>query len=645
MSGQVMILVVDADESTGGQLAAAIQEHLVDRVEVLVVPDAGAAISAARQARSVGTLVAVVFAEVDLTAPGAADRADDIVSMHHHDALAASRIVLVTARASLHGVDRALQAGAVHGMIAKPWTQHGLQRMLDAHLTTFLLEWAPELLDHFVGVLGESDRAEAAARLNEERGANPGEASATHPLLDHDTDDAAIERRFVELLDKTLGHPPRIRVAPGTTMIEAGEDVGGIYVILEGVVRLTSVAATGEHILHENSTGSVVGLLSLASHRRAMLTCKAVSDVRAIPVTLDQLGRALAGEPELSGLLNRVLVSSLARRLRRSDELQVELEQSIADLSAARAQLVSSARFATLGELSAGMAHELNNPTAALLRSMDHVVEDLSAAISDPLAAKALARQLDTAQPSSADKRALRRTLTAQLNDRQLADRLIDMGFTDIGELEDLNRLDPSELQRAEAAARLGRAVRNSLTAAERIRSLVDSLRAYSRGEDGRGPLLPGVDVAEGLDNAIRLLSHRMRAVELHRDFDPASPTLTARPGALQQVWTNLLANALDAIDEAGTIAVRLGPSAGGIRVEVEDDGPGVPPEMIDQIFEPRFTTKDGQVRFGLGLGLSISRQIVEEHGGSIRLESKPGRTVFTVDLPADAAISGEVNR
>ena len=175
-------------------------------------------------------------------------------------------------------------------------------------------------------------------------------------------------------------------------MIEAGDDVGGIYVVLEGSVRLTSRTEQGERILHEGSTGPIVGLLSLATHRRAMLECRAVTDVRAIPVTIDQLDRALDAEPGLSGLLTRVLIRSLAHRLRRSDELQVELDQSLAALSEARAQLVASARFATLGELSAGMAHELNNPTAALRRSVDHLAEDLLAVVDEPGLADAIRR-------------------------------------------------------------------------------------------------------------------------------------------------------------------------------------------------------------------------------------------------------------
>ncbi len=629
-------MVVGGDRATADALASDLRNLLPDFAAVETVDGVDEAIALGSAVRRRGGVVPVIFAEVGLED---GKGTDGVMTMHRHDSLTFSRMVLTTSRASLHGVDRALQAGAVNGMIARPWTQHGLHRMLDAHLATYLLEYAPDRLDDFASVLDDEARSEAAERIREEHHLRADSPRSVHPLLDHATDDDTIEQQLIDLLDRALGHPPRIRVAPGTIMIEADEDVGGIYVILEGTVRLTSLPSTGEHILHEQSTGSIVGLLSLASHRRAMLRCRAVTDVRAIPITIDQLGRALGAEPELSGLLNRVLIVSLATRLRRSDELQVELEQSLADLSEARAQLVSSARFATLGEISAGMAHELNNPSAALVRAMDHVADDLATALDDPTVKATFSRQLEAPPLSLSTRRALRRDLTAQLGDRTSADRLIDLGFTEEDDLRALAGLDTSTLGRVEAAARLGQTIRNATGASLRIHSLVESLRAYSRGEDGRGPMVPGVDVVEGLDNALRLLTHRTGEVSVERQFADSIPPLTARPGALQQVWTNLISNALDAMNDSGNLIVRARSTRSGhaVRVEVADDGPGVPAELVDRIFEPRFTTKDGQVRFGLGLGLSISRQIVQEHGGIIAVKSRPGDTVFSVELPVAA--------
>ena len=329
-----------------------------------------------------------------------------MVELNEAEELTTTRNVVVTSKASLHGVDHALQRGAIHGMITRPWTPHGLRAQLLANLAVFLVAHAPDALPHFDGLLDDDDRRKARDRIEQQHRATRRRPSSTPLLLDSSISDDEMERRMVELLDDTLGHPPRVRVAPGTILIEAGEDVGGIYVLLDGVVRLSTRTDTGEQILHEQSTGAIIGLLSLASHKRAMLQCRAITDVRAIPVTLDQLAEALDSEPRLASLVTRVLIRSLARRLRRSDELQMELDESLAALSEARAQLVASARFTALGEMAAGMAHELNNPTAALARATDHLTEDVAAVIGDAAVRQRVLDQLDTAPMSTSERRA-----------------------------------------------------------------------------------------------------------------------------------------------------------------------------------------------------------------------------------------------
>ena len=236
-----------------------------------------------------------------------------------------------------------------------------------------------------------------------------------------------------------------------------------------------------------------------------------------------------------------------------------------------------------------------------------------------------------------------RRALVDALGDRQLADRLSALGVHDPEEARRLARLPTERLERMETAAQLGRALRNAERAAAQIEDLVGGLRAYARGDDTGGPRMEDVDVAAGVDAALRLVAHRLGDIEVDRRFDDVGP-VTAAPGALQQVWTNLLTNAIDAVHDGGgghiELEVRdLGPD--GVSVRVIDDGPGIAPDLVERIFEPRFTTKDGRVQYGLGLGLSISRGIVEDHGGTIEVDSRPGRTAFTVRLPAGGQEQG----
>jgi signal transduction histidine kinase len=144
------------------------------------------------------------------------------------------------------------------------------------------------------------------------------------------------------------------------------------------------------------------------------------------------------------------------------------------------------------------------------------------------------------------------------------------------------------------------------------------------------------IDLREGLDSTLVMLGHKLKKknLRLERDYAADLPTIPAYPGELNQVWTNLLDNAIDAAPEAGLIRIEAArDSKTSVGVRVIDNGPGVPPEIQSRIFEPFFTTKP--VGQGTGLGLDIvERIVVQQHGGTVDVESQPGRTVFVVRLP-----------
>jgi signal transduction histidine kinase len=149
-----------------------------------------------------------------------------------------------------------------------------------------------------------------------------------------------------------------------------------------------------------------------------------------------------------------------------------------------------------------------------------------------------------------------------------------------------------------------------------------------------RGNLVE-VDLHEGLETTLTVLGHKLKhtEIELVRDYDRTLPKLTVRGSELNQVWTNLLDNAIDALGNQGTITLRTVADGSCAVVEIADDGPGIPDDVGDRIFEPFFTTKD--VGQGTGLGLATARRIVlDRHDGSITFESQPGRTTFRVRLP-----------
>jgi two-component system, NtrC family, sensor kinase len=242
------------------------------------------------------------------------------------------------------------------------------------------------------------------------------------------------------------------------------------------------------------------------------------------------------------------------------------------------AELVTQARLATLGMLVAGLAHEINTPLGAINSNHD----------------------------------VLRRALN-KLQDI-LADEVVE----------------PHEL---DEVRRIVRAVDGILKvndmAVERMTGLVRSLRDFGRID---GAAIDFLDVNAGIDSTLAILAHQVSHVTLIREFGRI-PLVQCNPQQVNQVFMNLLLNAAQATPEGGSIRIRTEPDGQGVRVTIADTGRGIEPRHLERIFEPGFTTKDARV--GMGLGLLISRQIVEGHGGRIDVTSRPGDgAVFTVLIP-----------
>ena len=460
-----------------------------------------------------------------------------------------------------------------------------------------------------------------------------------------ESDEQVITDQLVAYLERALGPRTRIHMPAGVRFTRQGEQVEGVYVVLSGTVALTRQTRTDTLLLHHASTGPVVGLMALVSRRTALFTATTTTEVEAIHLSLGQIDRALRLEPGLASLFAVLSMRSLTARLRRSEELQVErndlnreldaerrrLGTALKELQDARVELVSQARFAMLGELSAGVAHELNNPVAAILGAVSHLrsdVEHLTAGHPDEeLLDRVMRTAAEREAVSTAVERKARRAIEARIGDPERSFRLVAAGILD----PELAAAIPQEsLDRVEASAAVGTATRNIQVATARIGELVHSLRAYSRPE---GEMLDDVDVQVTIEDTLHLLSHRLRGITVEREYSTL-PRITARPSQLGQVWTNIIVNAADALDGEGHITITTSAEGGYVRVDIADDGSGIDSKTLPHIFEPRFSTKQGTVRYGLGLGLGISRRIVEEHGGTLTACSEPGLTVMSAILP-----------
>ena len=313
----------------------------------------------------------------------------------------------------------------------------------------------------------------------------------------------------------------------------------------------------------------------------------------------------------------------------------------------------------TLGTLAAGFAHEINNPAAATTRavaSLEEACGMLLSSLGRLAEGEISATQfiaLDGLRREIVPRPGVLNTLDQSDREDELSDWLVDHGVPNEWTIASTLATAGVDVAWCDRAADLlgGEALEHGLQwvastfaattllaevkeSTRRVSELVAAVRSYSQLD--RASRQP-TDVTEGLESTLVMLGGKLRSgVTVVREYHPDLPRIEAYPGELNQVWTNLVENAVDAMEESGTLRVTVRPDGGGVLVEIADSGPGMPPEVVARAFEAFFTTKE--VGRGTGLGLDIARRIVEErHGGRISISTGPDGTTMGVALPEQA--------
>ena len=437
-----------------------------------------------------------------------------------------------------------------------------------------------------------------------------------------------------EQLDWLTDHLEEYRFQPGEIMGREGEPLDNLTVILEGEVRFQRGTGADEMIFR-GFAGQVTGLLPYSRLTHFVGTSRAV-----LPTRVANLHRSLFPEMlQRMPLLGQRLVSLMADRIRETTRIETQRDKLVA-----------------LGKLSAGLAHELNNPAAAAQRATASLREALETVREASIRLARHALSCEQREMITRFEREAKRTSGASADPLAQSDReerivtwlearhvpeawkiapaIADAGV-EIPKLEFLANQVGDEvlgdaLTRITSLLSIARLIDEIEISTKRISYLVQAVKEYSYMDQAA---MKEVDLHQGLENTLTILNHKLKGgITVVREYDESLPKICAFGGELNQIWTNLIANAIEAMRGKGKLRVRTRRDLDRVLVEIGDNGPGIPPDVLPHIFEPFFTTKG--VGEGTGMGLDTVGRIVRNHHGEIQVTSHPGDTRFQVYLP-----------
>jgi len=446
--------------------------------------------------------------------------------------------------------------------------------------------------------------------------------------------------------DMLVGPSPRrlMRLALiAVALVAVAFGAAGSYVLARRISRLLSLLAARTR-------------RPAAGDRESRLDVRTGDEMEELARSFDEMIGQIRADQKAIEELNRDLEEKVRARTEDLEWTNEALLKAYEDRQQAEAQMILSEKMASLGQFVAGIAHEINTPSSAINAAIVNVTEGLQAlARRVPLLAsegpppelqapfhalveKALSVDFGRKRSSTAEIRQRTRELEAALFAHGLpSPRELALAYSRLGLHQELRhlaaagpgRLAPSAIAFLESAGNLAIAVSDIRVSIEAITRMVKALRHYSHLDRAE---MAEADIHDGLETTLTILRNQMRyGIVVERHYSRLPPVV-CNINELNQVWTNLIHNAIQAMKGVGRLTIETAATEDGVAVRITDTGPGIPDTIRGRIFDPFFTTKDqGE---GTGLGLGIAQQIVQRHRGRITVDSEPGRTCFEVRLP-----------
>ncbi len=426
----------------------------------------------------------------------------------------------------------------------------------------------------------------------------------------------------------------------GDEMISENKRQDGFYIVLDGDFEVTKQSGENKVVIAIQGNGSILGEMSVVADIPPIATVRALRRSQVLKISRDLFHQFLTENP----LIAIDLLRTMMMRLKNMEKMVGQRE-----------------KLASLGTLAAGLAHELNNPAAAARRSasqLRNTINDwinsrsgINALNLNPVLNEVVMQRLrqDIEKHDHLHQDIPEDPIERSDRESALEMELEDFGMDDAWEFApimaefgwnpemldawvvDFEKVQIPVILRWLATGYLVHSLIDEINnGTERVSEIVSAVKSYTYLDEAPRK---SVDIHEGLENTLIILKHKLKqGVNVVREYDRDLPKLEANGGELNQVWTNLIDNAIDAMGGHGTLQLKTSLVDDCIQVEISDDGPGIPPEVQPYIFEPFFTTKEPGK--GTGLGLHVTYSIIQKHQGRIQVDSEPGNTHFTIQLP-----------